>query len=47
VGKAWRVRRPPRDFELFLARRARALAASVSAPGEGEGAQSAPAGLSP
>jgi hypothetical protein len=47
VGKAWRVRRPPRDFELFLARRARALAASVSAPGEGQGAQCAAVERSP
>ena len=47
VGDAWRVRRPPRDFELFLERRARAMAALVSAPGEEAGAECAPPGLSP
>ena len=47
VGEAWRVRRPPRDFELFLERRARALAAAVSAPDEGAVAETAGVGLSP
>ena len=37
VGDAWRVRRPPRDFELFLERRDRAMAALVIAPGEEAG----------
>ena len=44
VGDAWRVRRPPRDFELFLERRDRAMAALVFAPATG--AECA-AGLSP
>jgi hypothetical protein len=47
VGDAWRVRRPPRDFELFLSRRARPMSASVSAPGEGAGAERVGVGLSP
>ena len=47
VGDAWRVRRPPRDFELFLERRARALSALVPAPGEEAGAERAGVGLSP
>jgi hypothetical protein len=40
VGDTWRVRRPPRDFELFLERRDRAMAAPDSA-------ECAPPGLSP
>jgi len=47
VGETWRVRRPPRDFELFLERRDRAMAALVSAPGEGAVAETAGVGLSP
>ena len=47
VGETWRVRRPPRDFELFLERRDRAMAALVSAQGEGEGAKTAGVALSP
>jgi len=47
VGEAWRVRRPPRDFELFLERRDRAMAAAVSAPTEEAGAERAGVGLSP
>ncbi len=34
VGDAWRVRRPPRDFELFLERRVRAMAASAESDAE-------------
>ena len=47
VGDAWRVRRPPRDFELFLERRDRAIAAAIIAPGEEAGAECAASGLSP
>jgi hypothetical protein len=47
VGDAWRVRRPPRDFELFLERRDRALAAAASASAEEALAECAPSGLSP
>ncbi len=47
VGDTWRVRRPPRDFELFVERRDRALAAASTVPGEGACAQRAPVGLSP
>jgi hypothetical protein len=47
VGDAWRVRRPPRDFELFLVRRDRAIAAAASAPNESAGAEPATLGLSP
>jgi len=47
VGETWRVRRPPRDFELFLERRARAMAAAASATNESAGAERAMLGLSP
>jgi hypothetical protein len=47
VGNDWRVRRPPRDFELFLERRDRALAAIVIAPGEGAFAEPVAARLPP
>ncbi len=47
VGEAWRVRRPPRDFELFLERRGRAINAALAAQSEGEGAECAPLELSP
>jgi hypothetical protein len=47
VGDTWRVRRAPRDFELFLERRDRAMAARVVAPDEGAVAKCAGVGLSP
>ena len=47
VGETWRVRRPPRDFELFLERRDREISAAASASGEDAVAERAGTGLSP
>ena len=47
VGETWRVRRPPRDFELFLERRDREIAAAALAPAEGADAEPVGVGLSP
>jgi hypothetical protein len=47
VGETWRVRRAPRDFELFLERRDRARSAPLAAPDGEAGAECAGVGLSP
>ena len=47
VGETWRVRRPPRDFELFLERRDREIAAAALAASAAAGAERAGVGLSP
>ena len=47
VGEAWRVRRPPRDFEIFLERRDREIAAAALAASAAAGAEPVGVGLSP
>jgi hypothetical protein len=47
VGDAWRVRRPPRDFELFLERRDRAIAAAALAASAESDAEPVAARLPP
>jgi hypothetical protein len=47
VGETWRVRRAPRDFELFLERRERAIAVAALAASAGAGAEPDPARLPP